>query len=100
MTLRWKGFPARDFSGLRPAYHVAAGLLTLQFLERLPDRQAVEMLRYSAGWKPAFSVSAPGAFIQRSWCTSRSVCWRVFVDDPCLRSFDGFVVCTSNAGPG
>jgi transposase len=32
------------------------GVLIFQFLERLPDRQAVEMLKYHLGWKLALNV--------------------------------------------
>src|SRR5438309_11646768 len=48
----------------RPAVEpvVLLGVLILQFLERVPDRQAVEMVRYHLGWKLALhlSLSDPG----------------------------------------
>jgi transposase len=36
---------------------VLLGVLILQFLERVPDRQAVEMVRYHLGWKLALHLS-------------------------------------------
>jgi transposase len=48
----------------RPAVEpvVLLGVLILQFLERVPDRQAVEMVKYHLGWKLALhlSLSDPG----------------------------------------
>ena len=48
----------------RPALEpvVLLGVLILQFLERVPDRQAVEMVKYHLGWKLALhlSLAAPG----------------------------------------
>ena len=43
----------------RPAVEpvVLLGVLILQFLERVPDRQAVEMVRYHLGWKLALHLS-------------------------------------------
>ena len=32
------------------------GVLVLQFLERLPDRQALEMVKYHLGWKLALNL--------------------------------------------
>jgi transposase len=40
--------------GIEPV--LLMGVLILQFLERLPDRQAVEMLKYHLGWKLALNV--------------------------------------------
>jgi transposase len=42
----------------RPAVEpvVLLGVLILQFLERVPDRQAVEMVRYHLGWKLALHL--------------------------------------------
>jgi hypothetical protein len=41
---------------------VLLGVLILQFLERVPDRQALELVRYHLGWKLALhlSLSDPG----------------------------------------
>jgi transposase len=48
----------------RPAVEpvVLLGVLILQFLERVPDRQAVELVKYHLGWKLALhlSLSDPG----------------------------------------
>jgi hypothetical protein len=48
----------------RPALEpvVLRGVLILQFLERVPDRQAVEMVKYHLGWKLALNLklSDPG----------------------------------------
>jgi hypothetical protein len=43
----------------RPALEpvVLLGVLILQFLERVPDRQAVELVRYHLGWKLALHLS-------------------------------------------
>jgi transposase len=43
----------------RPAVEpvVLLGVLILQFLERVPDRQAVEMVKYHLGWKLALHLS-------------------------------------------
>ena len=40
--------------GIEPV--LLMGVLVLQFLERLPDRQAVEMVKYHLGWKLALNV--------------------------------------------
>ena len=42
----------------RPAVEpvVLLGVLIFQFLERVPDRQAVEMVRYHLGWKLALHL--------------------------------------------
>jgi Transposase domain (DUF772) len=42
----------------RPAVEpvVLLGVLILQFLERVPDRQAVELVRYHLGWKLALHL--------------------------------------------
>ena len=60
----------------RPAIEpvVLLGVLIFQFLERVPDRQAVEMVRYHLGWKlalhlnladPGFHPTTLGYFRQR-----------------------------------
>src|SRR6266568_6804082 len=41
-------------AGVEPV--LLLGVLIFQFLERLPDRQAVEMLKYHLGWKLALQV--------------------------------------------
>jgi transposase len=43
----------------RPAIEpvVLLGVLILQFLERVPDRQAVELVKYHLGWKLALHLS-------------------------------------------
>jgi len=40
--------------GIEPV--LLMGVLVLQFLERLPDRQAVEMVKYHLGWKLALNI--------------------------------------------
>jgi Transposase DDE domain/Transposase domain (DUF772) len=40
--------------GIEPV--LLMGVLVMQFLERLPDRQAVEMVKYHLGWKLALNV--------------------------------------------
>jgi transposase len=40
--------------GIEPV--VLLGVLVLQFLERLPDRQALEMVKYHLGWKLALNL--------------------------------------------
>jgi transposase len=40
--------------GIEPV--LLMGVLVLQFLERLPDRQALEMVKYHLGWKLALNV--------------------------------------------
>jgi len=35
---------------------VLLGVLILQFLERVPDRQAVELVKYHLGWKLALNL--------------------------------------------
>lgn len=40
--------------GIEPV--VLVGVLVLQFLERLPDRQALEMVKYHLGWKLALNL--------------------------------------------
>jgi Transposase domain (DUF772) len=40
--------------GLEPV--VLLGVLILQFLERVPDRQAAELLKYHLGWKLALNL--------------------------------------------
>src|SRR2546422_4697328 len=40
--------------GIEPV--LLMGVLVLQFLERLPDRQAVEMVKYHLGWKLALNM--------------------------------------------
>src|SRR5690348_10279603 len=41
--------------GIEPV--MLLGVLILQFLERVPDRQAVEMVKYHLGWKLALHLS-------------------------------------------
>jgi transposase len=43
-----------DGLGVEPV--LLMGVLVLQFLERLPDRQAVEMVKYHLGWKLALNL--------------------------------------------
>ena len=40
--------------GVEPV--VLLGVLILQFLERVPDRQAVELVKYHLGWKLALNL--------------------------------------------
>jgi transposase len=42
----------------RPAIEpvVLLGVLILQFMERVPDRQAAELLKYHLGWKLALNL--------------------------------------------
>ena len=40
--------------GIEPV--VLLGVLIFQFLERVPDRQAVEMVKYHLGWKLALNL--------------------------------------------
>jgi hypothetical protein len=40
---------------------VLLGVLILQFLERVPDRQALEMVRYHLGWKLALHLGLSAA---------------------------------------
>jgi Transposase domain (DUF772) len=41
--------------GMEPA--VLLGVSIFQFLERVPDRQAVEMVKYHLGWKLALKLN-------------------------------------------
>src|SRR5712672_3722021 len=41
--------------GVEPV--VLLGVMIFQFLERVPDRQAVEMVKYHLGWKLALNLS-------------------------------------------
>src|SRR5258708_2784109 len=44
--------------GVEPV--VLLGVLIFQFLERVPDRQAVELVKYHLGWKLALNLSESG----------------------------------------
>jgi len=46
--------PDNGRPGIEPV--VLVGVLVLQFLERLPDRQALEMVQYHLGWKLALNL--------------------------------------------
>jgi transposase len=46
-------------AGERPTWHRASsfiGVLIFQFLERVPDRQAAELVKYHLGWKLALNL--------------------------------------------
>jgi transposase len=57
-------------AGVEPV--LLLGVLIFQFLERMPDRQAVEMLKYHLGWKLALNV----ALEQRSFHPTTLVYFR------------------------
>src|SRR5947209_8090607 len=46
--------PDNGRPGVEPV--LLMGVLVLQFLERLPDRQALEMVKYHLGWKLALNL--------------------------------------------
>src|SRR3984893_4567807 len=47
--------PENGRPGIEPV--VLLGVLIFQFMERVPDRQAVEMVKYHLGWKLALKLS-------------------------------------------
>lgn len=46
--------PGNGRPGIEPV--VLLGVLIFQFLERVPDRQAAELVKYHLGWKPALNL--------------------------------------------
>ena len=77
--------PGNGRPGIEPV--VLLGVLIFQFLERVPDRQAAELVKYHLGWKLALNLELKAdGFHRRPWCISENAYWKLErVISPCGR---------------
>ena len=63
--------PGNGRPGIEPV--VLLGVLIFQFLERVQDRQAAELVKYHLGWKPALNLRLGADGFHPTSLISRSI---------------------------